>query len=195
MGSEPRAIIFDMDGTLTRSVLDFDRIREEIGLPHEPILEAIEKLPTKERLRAEQILRKHEAHATEMCELQENAVEVVAAIRASGLPAALMTRNSRQSVNDFLNKFGMKFDLIRTREDGAMKPSPEPVYAICQALNRRPQDTWVVGDFHFDIQCGSAAGATTVLFVDSHAPMPDWSDEADHVISQLTDLLSLLGLS
>jgi len=43
MGKFPpiEAIIFDMDGTLTVPVLDFDRIRSEIGLPAGPILESL----------------------------------------------------------------------------------------------------------------------------------------------------------
>ena len=35
------AVIFDLDGTITRPFLDFDAIRREMGLPHGlPILEA-----------------------------------------------------------------------------------------------------------------------------------------------------------
>ena len=38
--------IFDLDGTLTIAVHDFDAIRDELGLPAgEPILEAMSKLP------------------------------------------------------------------------------------------------------------------------------------------------------
>jgi HAD superfamily hydrolase (TIGR01549 family) len=194
MRSEPRVIIFDMDGTLTRSVLDFDLIRKDIGLPHEPILEAILKLPPDERLRAEEILHRHEARAAEMSELQEGAAEVVATIREKGLPVALMTRNSRWSVSAFLASHKMTFDLIRTREDGPMKPSPEPVHEICKTFDRQARDAWVIGDFRFDIQCGMAAGSTTVLFVEPGAPTPEWSGEANHVITRLADLLTLLGL-
>jgi len=39
-----KAVIFDLDGTITQPYFDFDAIREEIGLPRDsgPILEIIE---------------------------------------------------------------------------------------------------------------------------------------------------------
>jgi FMN phosphatase YigB (HAD superfamily) len=42
MWPAPRAVIFDLDGTLAESRLDFDAIRSEIGLrPELPILEQL----------------------------------------------------------------------------------------------------------------------------------------------------------
>jgi HAD superfamily hydrolase (TIGR01509 family) len=136
-----RAVIFDMDGTLTRPILDFDRIREEIGLPNEPILEAVRQLPPEDRARAEAILLRHEAVAAAESELQAGAAEVVAVIRAAGISVALMTRNSRESTRAFQDRHGFSFDMVRTREDGPMKPSPEPVLTICRALGVEPAAT------------------------------------------------------
>jgi len=126
--------------------------------------------------------------------LQPGAAEVVAAIRQSGVPIALMTRNSRQSTVAFQRRHGLSFDLVRTREDGPMKPSPEPVLAICAALGAEPKDAWVVGDFHFDLICANAAGAVSVLFLDGSFDRPPWADEARHVITDLRELLKLLDL-
>ena len=78
------AIIFDLDGTLTRPYLDFDAIRAEIGLPSGPILEGIERLPETQRSRAHAILSNREREAAENSELQEGAREVIAAIRRAG---------------------------------------------------------------------------------------------------------------
>ena len=57
-----RGIIFDMDGTLVDSGLDFDAIRRDIGLPERhPILEGVEAIPEgPERERALEILHRHE---------------------------------------------------------------------------------------------------------------------------------------
>ena len=57
-----RGIIFDMDGTLVDSGLDFDAIRRDIGLPERhPILEGVEAIPAgPERERALEILHRHE---------------------------------------------------------------------------------------------------------------------------------------
>ncbi len=88
-------------------------------------------------------------------------------------------------------KHGLEFDAVRTREDGAVKPSPEPVRAICEALGVRPEETWTVGDYLFDILAGKEAGATTVLMVGDRRP-PEYADQADHVIRHLDELLALI---
>lgn len=184
-----------MDGTLTRPYLDFDGIRQEIGLPLAPLLEAVAQLPPEDRARAEAILLRHEAAAAAESELQPGAAEVVSALRAAKIPIALMTRNSRESTRAFDERHGLKFDFVRTREDGPIKPSPEPVQRICRAFGVEPAATWVIGDFHFDLICANAAGAISVLLWDSGQPTPAWAAEARHVITDLRELFGLMRLS
>ncbi len=194
---EPPAsiVIFDMDGTLTRANLDFDLIRREMGLgPHPTILEALAEMSPEDRARAEAILDRHEAQAAATCELQTGAAETVRDIRTRGIPVVLMTRNSRKSVEVFQQRHGLAFDLIWTREDGPMKPSPEPVRLICRQFGIDAAGAWVVGDYHYDVICGAGAGATTVLLIEDGRSRPDWADEADFVIDDLHELPGLMGL-
>ena len=189
-------VIFDLDGTLTRPYFDFDAIRQEIGLPTEPrtpILEAVEQMTPQERARAEAILHRHEEDGARASELQDDARDVVAAIRNQSIPVALLTRNSRRSVETVIAKHGMKFDWIHTRQDGPIKPSPESVLNICRQFGVPAASAWVVGDYLFDLQAGNAAGATTVLMI-GDGPRPDFADQADYVIRRLHELLRLLGL-
>ena len=53
-----KAVIFDLDGTITKPYFDFDAIREEMGLDKNsgPVLEAMEKMTPSERLNARKIL-------------------------------------------------------------------------------------------------------------------------------------------
>jgi len=184
------AVIFDFDGTLTKPCLDFDLIRAEIGVTG-PILEAMEDLDLPSRELAERILLRHEWEAARNAELQEGAVEVVAKCRARGHPVAIMTRNGRSTVLHVLEKFGIVVDAIRTREDGAIKPSPEPVFALCRELGADPKSSWVVGDFLFDILSGQAAGTRTVLMI-GDGERPGFATQADHVIRSLRELVTLL---
>jgi HAD superfamily hydrolase (TIGR01549 family) len=195
MNPEKGAVIFDMDGTLTRPNLDFDLMRAEMGIEASPILEAIEKMPLEQRERAEAVMHRHEAQSAATSELQPGAAEVVAAIRAAGWPVALMTRNSRASTEVFLKRHGFQFDWVRTREDGPFKPSPAPVLDICWALRREPAASCVIGDYHYDITCGKAAGAATVLLLDGSEQRPAWAEDADHVISRLGELLVHLEIN
>lgn len=188
-------VIFDMDGTLTRPNIDFDEIRAAIGLDGGPILEALAEMSPEERERANAILRAFEDRAAEGSELQPHAFEIVAAIRESGRPAALMTRNTRRSVEIVAGRHGLVFDYIRTRDDGANKPAPDPVLDICRDLGVAPQATWAIGDFHFDIICANAAGATSVLLAEAFETLPDWANEAHHVVQSLREFAALIGLT
>lgn len=192
MADPGRAAIFDMDGTLTRPQFDFDAIRREIGLKDEPILETLRTLPPAERARAEAILQGYETRFAAECELQPGAREAVVAARDAGFGTALMTRNTRASVGTFQARHGLQFDVVWTREDGPYKPSPEPVHRICDRLGATPRRSWVIGDYLFDLQCGRAAGARTVLLL-TDGRRPDWADQADVVIESLDELAAVLA--
>lgn len=184
------AVIFDLDGTLTRPYLDFDAMRAELGVEG-PVLEAMAEMDPASRQRAEAVLLRHEQEAAENAVLQEGAVEVIEACRARGFAIAVLTRNARPTVNLVLRKHGITIDALRTREDGAIKPSAEPVLSICEELYADPRRSWMVGDYLFDIMSGRAAGAHTVLMI-SDKPIPDFADQADHVIRRLAELLPII---
>jgi HAD superfamily hydrolase (TIGR01549 family) len=190
-------VLFDLDGTLTRPHLDFDVIRREIGLPTEPrtpILEAMQSMPPADRVRAEAILLDHERQAADASQLWDDTHAVLAAIRSAGIPVAVMTRNSRQSVDTVMARHGLRFDAAYAREDGPVKPAPAPVLNLCSQLQADPARAWVVGDYLFDIQAGNAAGAVTVLML-GDAPVPAWAGQARHVIRRLNELLPLLAVT
>jgi len=185
------AVIFDLDGTLTKPYLDFDAIRAEIGIAAGPILEAMSRMTPGERESAEAVLIRHEWDAARNGTLYDGAVEVVAACRRCGYPVAVLTRNTRATVDHIIDKHGFVFDAIRTREDGAIKPSAEPVLSLCDELAADPRRSWMVGDYLFDIMSGEAAGAGTVLMI-GDAPAPEFASRADHVIRELRELLTIV---
>ena len=184
------AVIFDFDGTLTKPYLDFDAIRAEIGVSG-LILEAMAEMDAAVRERAEAVLLRHEREAARNATLQEGAVEVIDTCRAKGRPVAILTRNARPSVDLVLRNYGLKIDALRTREDGAIKPSPEPILSICEELRADPKQSWMVGDHLLDLTTGRTAGCHTVLLV-GNRPLPDFADQADHVIHRLTELLAII---
>lgn len=185
------AIVFDLDGTLTTPMLDFDQIRREIGLSAGPILEALQDMSPADRARAEIILERHERHAAENSTLHENARDVVHALRRRGHPTAILTRNARRWVDVVLSKHAIQVDAVRTREDGAIKPAGEPVLDLCRRLDADPAASWVVGDYLFDLQSGRLAGTRTVLMI-ADAALPAFADQADFVIRRLDELLHII---
>ena len=158
----PRAILFDMDGTLTEPLLDFPQIKAEMGIGSRPILEALAEMDEVARGIAERVLHRHEDEAAGRSTLNAGCVELLDTVAAMGIRTALITRNSRGSVRTVLDRHGLKLDLLVTREDAAPKPSPEPLWLACRRLDVEPADTWMVGDGQYDIEAGVAAGIATV---------------------------------
>jgi HAD superfamily hydrolase (TIGR01509 family) len=187
----PSTIIFDLDGTLTKPYLDFDAIRREIGLPPGPILESLEEMPAPERERAELILTRHERDGAKGVTLYEDAALVIQTCRDRGYSTAILTRNARENVETILRRHHLSIDTFRSREDGVIKPSPSGIISICEELRSQPDQSWMVGDFAFDILAGRAAGAKTVL-MNGGRERPYFADQADHVIERLSELLELI---
>lgn len=186
-----RAVIFDMDGTLTRPTLDFPAIRAAVGVP-EPLLENMLALPPgPDRDRAFAILDRFEEQAAEASELHDDTHEVLRFIARRGLPMGLLTRNSRRSTDRVLAKHGLAFQVVVTREDAPAKPRPEPLWMICERLGVPPGQALMVGDFKYDILAGRNAGTRTALLTLGKTPSYLQEIPPDHVLERLTDLVNL----
>lgn len=95
----PGALLFDMDGTLTAPMLDFPRIKAEMGIGAQPILEALAAMDGQARRAAEAVLLRHEERAAVESSLNPGCQELVQWVRDQGIRTALITRNSRLSVD------------------------------------------------------------------------------------------------
>ena len=188
----PRAVIFDLDGTLTEPLLDFDAMRAEIGLaPGLPILEQLDTGDADLRARAERVLRRHERQAMERATLADGCVELLTHLTARHIPTAILTRNIREVVETFQRKFNLSFVAAYTREDGPPKPSPAGALALCAAMGTAPAQTLAVGDFKFDILAGRRAGCRTALVCRTPPDdLVDWGSP-DLVVRSLRELLPL----
>lgn len=191
-------IIFDMDGTLVDSGLDFDAIRRDIGLPERhPILEGVEAIPEgPEHDRALEILHRHEHEGAVRATPYPGVAELLQRLGQLALHTGVLTRNSRASVTTTFGLLDWTFDTVLTREDAPAKPDPTGVLAICRDWNVAPADVLFVGDYLFDLQAGHNAGTRAVLFVPDLAtraePLPEWSDEADWVVGGFDELDQLI---
>ncbi len=187
----PRAILFDMDGTLTEPVLDFPRIKAEMGIGSQPILEGLANLPTEEeRKRAEQVLLKHERTAAEQSALNPGCHEVLAWLKEKQIPVGLITRNSRWGVELLLQRHEVEMGITVTRDDGPFKPSPWPLLHACENLGVQTSQTWMVGDGQYDVEAGIAAGIATVWL--SHGMTRPFAAEPWKIVSDLFEFLKLL---
>lgn len=184
-----RAVIFDLDGTLTLPLLDFDAIRREIEITGS-ILEAMAEMSPGRRAHAEVVLDAHEWSAARDATPQPGAKETVAELRDKGIPVGILTRNARGPAACVLESFGIDVDAVRTREDGVTKPAPDGCFALCEKLGAAPGESFMVGDYLYDIRAGRAAGMTTVLLATGE--QPEFAGEADHVVAAIGDVLPIV---
>jgi HAD superfamily hydrolase (TIGR01509 family) len=186
----PRAILFDMDGTLTEPMLDFPRIKAEMGIGERPILEALAEMSGPARAAAEAVLHRHEEEAATCSTLNGGCRELLAWLAERAVPFALITRNSAASVRTVVERHGLGVNVILTRADARPKPDPEALHLACRQLEVREADAWMVGDGQYDVEAGNAAGIHTVWV--SHGRAKPFAAEPHRIVHDLHELAAVL---
>lgn len=197
-GRPLRAVLWDLDGTLTDSVhlvaetmsavvaahggppLSFEKVGELIGHP----LDAMFRLawpdivaPDLERYRAEYRAR-YDAVAIPATRLFRGARKTLRDFHAAGLLQATVTGKRAADCERILRGLGIKEDIdVYLGGDSAARPKPAPdlaEYAMSR-LGVSPDESVVVGDSAADLAMGRAAGARTiqVLWGFSTSTLPD----------------------
>ncbi|MDE0735298.1 MAG: HAD family hydrolase [Pirellulaceae bacterium] len=190
--AELAGIIFDIDGTLVDSGLDFQRIRADMNLSDEaPILEAIAEMPTEEAARCRQVLARHEERGAAQGVPFPGVPEFLADLQRRGIRIAAVTRNRQELGQQMLARWDTFFDAILGRESGPIKPDPWSILTICEQWEVSVERVIFLGDFLFDMQAGRRAGAHTVLFSGGrpHESL-DGRDLADYVLDSFLELTS-----
>jgi len=189
-----KAVIFDLDGTITQPYLDFDAIREDMGLPKDsgPILESMEKMNARQRRRVEEILHRHEQKAVTESTLNPGARETLESLRQAGILIGILTRNLRANAFAIARKHNLQFDAVFGREEGPAKPDSFGVMQICREFGVEPGETMLVGDYLFDMLCAKAAGAVAVLLA-NHSRADEFAEHADFCIEKISLILQIIN--
>ena len=188
-----RAVIFDLDGTITQPFFDFDAIREEMELDKDsgPVLEQMEKMTPQQRQRAEEVMHFHERRAVTESVLNPGAEKTLQALCKAGIYIGILTRNKRSNALAVAQKHKLKFDAVVGREEGPAKPDAFGVLQICRQFGVRPEETLLVGDYLFDLLCAKAAGAVAVLLA-NHNRFEEFTEHADFTIEKIDQILQII---
>jgi HAD superfamily hydrolase (TIGR01509 family) len=186
----PRAILFDMDGTLTQPMLDFPRIKSDMGIGNGPILESLALLEESRRREAELFLLAHEELAAEKSTLNTGCRDLLDWLAAEKIPVALVTRNSRQSADTVIRRHALQITVRITRNDGPFKPSPAPLHLACRQLGIESADAWMVGDGQYDVESAAAAAIRSIWI--SHGKPRHFDAEPWMTVPNLTELMGIL---
>jgi phosphoglycolate phosphatase len=180
-----RAALFDLDGTLVLTKIDFARMKAAVvalaaerGVDLTPFAErdtlslvrhAEEQLGlTAPAFRAQALaaIVDCELASIEHARVAEGASETLAWLRARGVRVAIVTRNGRDAVARLLARFDLAHDVLLTRDDVArVKPHPLHLYEALDRLGVQPSDAIMVGDHAMDIVAGRAAGMRHALAI------------------------------
>jgi HAD superfamily hydrolase (TIGR01509 family) len=187
--------IFDMDGTLTLSIHDFEGIKRELGLPpQQPILEELAKLPPAVAQSLHAKLEALELEIAHQATPQDGAYELLTELRSRDYQMGILTRNSKSNAYATLEACGLaEFfppGLILSRDCCAPKPSPVGILQLLAQWNAAPDRSVMVGDYVFDLEAGRRAGSATV-YIDPTGEFV-WQSQADVAVSQLSTIIPML---
>ena len=184
-----------MDGTLTRGIHVFARIRQQIGLAgEEPILETLAKLPETEASLIRERLDKVELALAHQSIAAPGALELLTELRSRGYRLGVLTRNNRINIDATLEAAGLaEFfqpeDMI-SRSCAPHKPDPTGIHLLLKRWQGTVEQAVMLGDHKFDLLTGRAAGTLTVHIREGDAPQ--WPELSDVIIQSLGELLDSL---
>ena len=187
-----RGIVFDLDGTLADSRLDFDAMRAETGCPGGVgLLEHIDSLESaEERRQAHSVIHHYEMIGARAATWIDGAESLCHRLAGSGIPFGVFTRNSRESSRRMVEALGIPCSILVAREDAAAKPDPEGLIKIARSFRLHCEDMLCVGDFLFDLQAAARAGMSSCLY-DPIGDSPH-AGEADYVVRDFDQLADLI---
>jgi len=169
--------VFDMDGTLTVAVHDFERIKRELAIPQEDdILTHLAALPAEVAAEKHDWLLAHERALAEHAQAAPGAVALVRALHGAGCRLGILTRNARELAQVTLQAIGVgdvfATDDIIGRDEAQPKPSPAGLQYFAERWQAAPARMVMGGDHRFDLECGRAAGTRTLLVNTPDNPWP-----------------------
>jgi len=188
-----RAMLFDLDGTITEPLLDFPTIKREIGIPTDSfILEALETMTEAARRRAMAVVERHEQEAAQRCRLNDGANVLLEELERRGIPCGVITRNSSSSLATVMERHSLRFATTVCREHASPKPSPEGIALALQQLGVSAAEAVYVGDHTIDVRAGRAAGTRTIWVTNGRRldPTPD----ADFEVTRPGEIVALLDV-
>jgi len=188
-----KGVIFDLDGVIVKSCLNFGLIAREIfgSASRRPVLERIEELShAAEKEEAFRILEKHEKRAALRAQLNPGIDELFELVKRRGMKTAIVTRNSQDSVRIILEKFYLPIDCIVTRETAPPKPSRESVLRACECMGLTPHEVLLLGDYEFDMLAGKRAGVVTILLTSNKESTSENADVEIESIAELVEMFS-----
>lgn len=160
------AILFDWDGIIADTKLDFSEIRKKFfGGRRAMILEEAADLAPDLRAEMMKALRDLEMRGARSSTIVPGARRVLEWVREKKMPWAVVSRNCRESILAAANSCGVDLPkIVRSRDDGdSVKPDPRALIETARSLGADPAHTLFIGDFIYDMMGARRAAMRGVL--------------------------------
>ncbi|QKE61981.1 HAD family hydrolase [Aquipseudomonas campi] len=173
--------VFDMDGTLTIAVHDFEAIKRALAIPAcDDILHHLAALPADEAAAKHAWLLEHERELALAAQPAPGAVELVRELQQRDCRLGILTRNAHELALLTLQAIGLGDCFVSRdvvgRDEAPPKPHPGGLLQLAGQWQVAPQQLVMVGDYRFDLDCARAAGACGVLVNLAENPWPELAD-------------------
>lgn len=157
-------IIFDMDGTIFTSNVNWRSVKEKLNVNNTTILEKLYYGidVDKDGLR---YLEDIEEKSTKAAEPVPGSLEFIDEIRQRGIKSSLVTNNSRRNAEYLLNKFNLSFDMVITRDENMWKPSPAAFRFSMKMFDIIPENTISIGDSDLDISASVNSDISNIYII------------------------------
>ena len=213
----PRAVLFDLDGTLADTAPDLanavNRMRQDRGLPLTPyeLLRPMASAGARgligvafgiqpddadfEAMRTE-FLANYEAQIAEQTVLFEDIVALLTKIESNDQHWGIVTNKPLRYTDALLPLIGLAHAACSISGDTTphAKPHPEPLFEAARRLQLAPEQCWYVGDDLRDIQAGKAAGMPTIAAGWGYCGMSEPTNwDADFIASSPREIIELLS--
>lgn len=216
----PRAVLFDLDGTLIDSApdlaasvnivlglhgfmpLDLPAVIAMIGNGIRKLVErafaasGVALSPAELDAAYDEMMEVYGGHLTVSTTLNDGARETMAALVQAGVALGVVTNKPQRLTEIILDHFHLS-DLVGAVVGGdagfERKPAPDMLEAALARLGVAKGEAIMVGDSRADVESAKAAGIPAVVVRGGYTTVLADDLGADRVIDRLPDLLALLG--
>ncbi len=188
------AWIFDLDGTLTNPVHDFDLMRRELGMPADAdILQTLAATSGAEKQRLTRELDVLEEFYAKQAAAALGVQSLIEYLANKGCSLGIFTRNTKDMAILSLEAIGVaqffNHQHIIGRDEAPHKPEPQGIFDLLGQWQLPVSESVMIGDYMFDLQAGRAAKATTVHVSKDQQRWPELTDYHFSTLEDLSDQL------